>query len=95
MSSQIAYKNFGARKSSFLHHIQVVAIIALPDNVLSSLLRDAVHSIQDNVKLSGIQSAEHKGLVKTVFQCFLDIVSLGVHWGLEVLLLVPVTKCFR
>lgn len=81
MSSQIAYKNFGAGKSSFLHHIQVVAIIALPDNVLSSLLRDAVHSIQDNVKLSGIQSAEHEGLVKTVFQRFLDIVSLGCTGG--------------
>lgn len=59
------YKYFVAVKSAALNDVQALTIIALGDNSVALLLLDLVHGTKDDLKLSGVQVAKHKCLVKS------------------------------
>ncbi len=89
----ITYKDLGAGEDPAVDHIETVSLISLLDNVLSWLLLDALHGIQDYAKLLGVQPGEHKSLFESLLERLSDLRRLRVLGSLELLLLVPLSEC--
>ena len=75
-----------------LYYIEVISIVTLSDNFISSTFLDFLHGAKDNLKLIWVEIGEHEGLRDSTLQSVHSGWSFLIVRSLELLFLIPVTK---
>jgi hypothetical protein len=70
----------GTGKNTVFHHVKVVAIITLLNNVVARFGIHEIHRIQDRLLIFGVQGVEHEVLFHSLSQGSLLCECLLVYW---------------
>ncbi len=88
------FKHLCASKLAGFNNIQIVSRVALVDNLSADFEFDFLHSSEDDLKLIGVEVAEHKCLAKACAKVICQFLALLVERCLKLLLFIPVAKSF-
>ena len=79
----------GAGEGPVLDDVEVVAVVALPDDDLAGVLLQLLHGVEHDLELLRVEAREHEGLLQPLLERVLDLRGLRVGGRLEVAFLVP------
>jgi len=72
-------------KLTIINNIEVISIISLDDDIISSFEMHFLHGHDDNLGFLGVETRKHEGLIHSFLDSLLLLVILGDHTRLVVL----------